>query len=425
MSDDESNDSGNNDDSVDDYIDSSVDSYVVNAQQFGTRNLYDTPDTSDDSDPFGSDSDSDTDNSDDDVGTAHFDHEDYADMMNPNSRRAKRAEYEHYMFKELCKKYDCDFEEQDDSVYACEHYKSLCRIVCPTCPDDDNVFSCHKCHNVIMLERDLTEKANRNKIKKEMEEKDRKEKKEGSKSIKKVKDDSDSELNQNLNKVSQTTNVFHELVSSEIEKIVCIKCDHKQKFRRECEKCGTRFASYICFKCRLMDNKCAKFGSSTDGFSASKNYFHCSDCGCCLVGKRRNYKHCSSCGVCVQKSMFERHPCRKGSLEADRLCSICQSGIRTQTSVIMRCGHVVHQDCYNTLIKATYKCPECQKSITDTKKIFTRMSREIELTPLHPELQKRVTINCNDCGTRSEVDYHYIGNRCSNKKCRSFNTYEV
>jgi RING finger/CHY zinc finger protein 1 len=89
----------------------------------------------------------------------------------------------------------------------------------------------------------------------------------------------------------------------------------------------------------------------------------------------------------------------------------------------MICGHVIHQECFTELIKNTYKCPECCKSITDTKEIFGAIKKEIDNTPLHQELQKIIQIKCNDCDNKNTVQFHYIGNQCS--LCKSFNTYIV
>jgi DNA-directed RNA polymerase subunit RPC12/RpoP len=108
------------------------------------------------------------------------------------------------------------------------------------------------------------------------------------------------------------------------------------------------------------------------------------------------------------------------------MCVVCRDNVRKNTSVIMMCGHVIHMDCYNVLIKSSYKCPECSKTITDTRLIFEKMAREIAHTPLHRDLQTKIDIKCNDCNTVSnDIDFHYIGNRCTNQKCRSFNTYEL
>jgi DNA-directed RNA polymerase subunit RPC12/RpoP len=258
---------------------------------------------------------------------------------------------------------DTEFKEvSKQTSIECEHYRNLCRILCPKCPDGENIYACHKCHNE---KQDL----------------------------------------KNINK--------HYLESNNIHYVLCIKCNHKQSFGKKCEKCKTVFAQYICIKCKLLNNK----GSWND-------YYHCDHCKCCYNGNKDYYKHCDNCNICISSTDIATHTCRKNNdWSINTLCTICQDSIRSQMSVIMLCGHVIHRDCFTELIKTTYKCPECSKSITDTAKIFATMKREIDQTPLHEELQKDAKIKCNDCNDKNIVKFHYIGNQCP--KCKSFNTYTI
>jgi RING finger and CHY zinc finger domain-containing protein 1 len=288
------------------------------------------------------------------------------------------------LFRDLCQKYDMDYCGIIKSTYSCDHYKSLCSIVCPLCPENKNKY---QCHNDTMMNIKFGDSIR------------------GKKSV------------QTLNKSIGFANdnvLYHELLSTSITHIICIKCKHKQKFRKNCEKCKIRFARYICFKCKLMDN-----------CNDPKNHYHCNDCDCCIIGKKRHFKHCNECMMCIQKNKFNKHVCKKDIWDGDRICSICQSSYKSQLLLILKCGHTIHKECYDAHIKSSYKCPECSKTIIDTTRIFSNIAKEIDNTPLHPELKKIVKIKCNDCNKINDVNFHYLGNRCVEPKCRSFNTYEI
>jgi hypothetical protein len=207
--------------------------------------------------------------------------------------------------------------------------------------------------------------------------------------------------------------IGHELSHNDIKMIQCIKCKHKQEFKNKCDKCDLKFASYCCYECKLMNN------------IKDREIYHCNKCNACRIGKQSDYEHCDKCKLCVQKQNIKIHGCIQGMMDADRLCPICQDGIRTQLSLIMKCGHTIHKDCYDLLVKNTYKCPECSQTIKDTTELFKNMAQEIRETTLHSELHRMVKIRCNDCGNENMAQYHYIGTMCPNKKCKSFNTYQI
>lgn len=307
------------------------------------------------------------------------------------NKKKQDMDQDRAVFNDLCKKYGFDYTGMLQSSYGCEHYRNACKVYCDQCPDGKNIYPCHKCHNEHMMKLDLQ------------------------KTMKLYRDNNPISKNNKSRKdnITKIDLPVHDMESEEIQYIQCIKCEHKQQFGKTCKKCKTIFCKYICFVCKLMDNR------------GADDYYHCNSCNCCLVGKRSDFLHCDKCETCVQKNKIVSHPCRKGMWDIDKLCSICQTGIRTQLSVIMVCGHIVHHDCFNVLTQNTYKCPECSKTIKDTRKIFEKLAREIDATPLHPDLQKKIKIRCNDCGEENTADFHYIGTRCLNDMCKSFNTYEI
>lgn len=333
--------------------DSDSDYYNLSDSSDSNRNVSD--DNSSIPDPYESEQSIDSDSSD-------------ASSTSDNVKRSKKKkEQESALFDQLCEKYNFDFKGIIASSYGCDHYQSRCKIVCPECPEGKDVYPCHKCHNAKMMQLDPL---------------------------------NDKDLTE------------HDLLSKDIDHVVCMNCSERQEFTGKCKACNTSFARYVCLECKLTNNKGSK-----------DSYYHCKGCGCCFVGKRSDFKHCNKCDVCIQKQQFDNHPCRKANSDNDRVCTICQDGIRTQTPIIMICGHMIHEECYNFLIKESYKCPVCSRTIKDASDIFRKIAQEVQATPLPPDLRKEIKIKCNDCEKENTVSFHYIGSMCPN--CDSFNTYEL
>lgn len=243
------------------------------------------------------------------------------------------------------------------NISACTHCQNKCKVICNDC---NKSYGCHKCHNEKIL-----------------------------------------------NSVSTTEH--HELKTKKITQVICMNCDQKQEFSQQCQKCKIIFADYICYECNVMMNVSPDL------------IFHCDKCKACLIKDNinLNYIHCDKCDNCIDSRNISNHICKKKS--SDSVCSICYENSRNRISVIMICGHTLHQDCYEMLIKSNYKCPECSKTITDTSRLFRQMEREIRNNPLPPELIKNVNIQCVDCSAKNTVKYHFVGNQCP--QCKSFNTY--
>jgi hypothetical protein len=285
-----------------------------------------------------------------------------SDSSDSFKKKAFSKDKKEKSFKRICKKYDLygilNDIPRNAEISGCDDYKNRCNIICDKCPEDKNIYPCHKCHNSI-------------------------------------------------------NEIGHELLHHDIKMIQCIKCKCKQEFKDRCEKCDLIFSSYYCYDCKLMDN------------TKDREIYHCDKCNACRIGKQSDYEHCDKCKICVQKDNIKTHGCIQGMMDADRLCPICQDGIRTQISLIMKCGHTIHKECFDLLIKNTYKCPECSQTIKDTKELFKNMAQEIRETTLHSELHRMVKIRCNDCNNENMAQYHYIGTMCPNQKCKSFNTYQI
>lgn len=92
--------------------------------------------------------------------------------------------------------------------------------------------------------------------------------------------------------------------------------------------------------------------------------------------------------------------------------------------VFMPCGHSIHRRCYEQHMKVSYKCPICNKSLTNMESQFRNLDVAIQSQPMPPEFRNTTAvILCNDCSGKSTVRYHWLGLKCS--ICRSYNTVEM
>ncbi|KAF2563054.1 hypothetical protein F2Q70_00018690 [Brassica cretica] len=92
---------------------------------------------------------------------------------------------------------------------------------------------------------------------------------------------------------------------------------------------------------------------------------------------------------------------------------------------VLPCGHTIHQKCLEEMREHyQYACPLCSKSVCDMSKVWEKFDVEIAATPMpEPYQNKMVQILCNDCGTKSEVQYHVVAQKCPN--CKSYNTRQT
>lgn len=75
-------------------------------------------------------------------------------------------------------------------------------------------------------------------------------------------------------------------------------------------------------------------------------------------------------------------------------------------------------------MKVSYKCPICNKSLTNMESQFRNLDVAIQTQPMPSEFQDTTAVVlCNDCSGRSTVRYHWLGLKCS--ICRSYNTVEL
>ncbi|KAF4641671.1 CHY zinc finger domain-containing protein [Toxoplasma gondii GAB2-2007-GAL-DOM2] len=274
---------------------------------------------------------------------------------------------DHLSFQEPRERTPEEQKEEDSGPWVgCPHYRRKCKVVAPCC---DEVFWCRHCHNEV--------------------------KSDGERDYRKA----------------------HELDRTAVSEIVCALCETKQPVSNKCIQCDTTFASYFCDICKFWDDEGLK-----------KEVYHCDDCGLCRTGGRENYFHCQVCGSCYSTQIRNSHKCVEKAMHQP--CPICCENMFTSVRQVhvLNCGHTLHADCLQQLNSEclglqALRCPLCCKSLGDYARIWERLDEEVARTPLPEELRRKATAICNDCGTRSEVDYHIVGLKCRN--CGGYNTREM
>lgn len=207
----------------------------------------------------------------------------------------------------------------------------------------------------------------------------------------------------------------HKMSRNEVKHILCMKCNTPQEpDTNECVNCEHELANYFCDKCVLYDNDC------------SKDIYHCDKCEICRLGLGlgKDYFHCDECNICLSIDLREKHKCVSNSTHSN--CPICNEYLFTSVHkvVFMKCGHSIHQSCYDELVKHSYKCPMCKKTVVNVETQFRILDQEIQQQPLpSPYNLWRCIISCNDCKGKSNVNYHILGLKC--KYCKSYNTNQL
>jgi RING finger/CHY zinc finger protein 1 len=169
-----------------------------------------------------------------------------------------------------------------------------------------------------------------------------------------------------------------------------------------CQACDTVFAHYYCEICKVY---------------SQKNAFHCDDCISCILGNIYEYQHCKKCNCCISRQKYDQHICIENRLDDN--CSICCTSLKYYNKVvILKCGHSLHEQCKDELLKTHTCCPICKMSLVDLADQYKQTEELIRKNPIHN--QKIVKIHCNDCIKQNDVLFHPFGTRCI--KCYSFNT---
>uniref|UniRef100_A0A7S1XWB5 RING-type domain-containing protein n=1 Tax=Phaeomonas parva TaxID=124430 RepID=A0A7S1XWB5_9STRA len=201
-----------------------------------------------------------------------------------------------------------------------------------------------------------------------------------------------------------------------VEEMLCMVCGTLQPVKGICanEKCKHSspeepLSTYYCDVCHLFDD------------DPDKHIYHCPYCNVCRAGRGLgiDYRHCMRCNACVR--LNAEHKCLDQVLQG--ACPICLEEVFRSTRPIkaLKCGHVMHKDCYQSYRQQAYTCPICWKSVDDMSEYFTQLDSYISHLPMPTEfLNFRSHILCHDCDTKSWVPFHFAYHKCTN--CVSFNT---
>ena len=184
--------------------------------------------------------------------------------------------------------------------------------------------------------------------------------------------------------------------------IICGFCDIEQKLNDNCVACDKQLrTTYYCRKCFIFDNN-------------DKYKYHCDKCNQCHCQNKYELENCSNCTICFKKNT--KHIC----INLEDNCSICFDKLCNDVICNLSCGHVIHHECYNELIKKSYKCPLCSKTILDMKDEFQKMDLEVENYNNFYKTLNFKEIYCNDCEKKSDTIFNYVGLKCN--VCGSYNT---
>lgn len=212
----------------------------------------------------------------------------------------------------------------------------------------------------------------------------------------------------------------HKFYTYKIKKIKCINCNSENNFSNQCYNCKINFAEKFCNLCNIW---------SSDKFT------HCSLCKICIHGKKHKLHHCTKCNICVNVKFKLTHKCKEELKEETKEeqktedCPICLEKILIESNECLKllCSHHLHKNCYELLIKNTNinkkipRCTLCKKSIVSIKDYETIFDKKILENPVDNYYKKwKSNISCNDCLTKSKINYHNHYNKCIN--CNSYNT---
>jgi Zinc-ribbon/Ring finger domain len=203
-----------------------------------------------------------------------------------------------------------------------------------------------------------------------------------------------------------------------VTEVMCMQCNTLQPaedrcINSECESNNRPFAKYFCRICHLYDD---------DG---SRAIFHCPYCNTCRLGLGLgiDFRHCMRCNACVSLDDKEHH-CIPQKLQGS--CPICHDSLFQSTEPLrgLNCGHVMHMKCFTEYRRRSYTCPLCMRCMEDMKDHFALLDTAVRMQPMPASfLNTKSNIYCQDCGKTSQVQYHFVGQKCFH--CSSYNTREM
>lgn len=207
----------------------------------------------------------------------------------------------------------------------------------------------------------------------------------------------------------------HTMDRAATKEILCMRCNTLQPVSRSCsnEKCKQAFARYFCKICVVYDDK------------EGKDIYHCPSCNICRVGKGLgiDFFHCMKCNQCMNMKFQRSHNCVEKAMESN--CPVCSQFMFFSTEPMkhLKCGHVMHTNCFIQYQKRNYRCPICSKSLEEVTPLYRRLDQHLALPANQMPWEYRMVrcdLYCYDCEKKSNTSYHFMYNKCP--ICSSYNT---
>jgi len=209
----------------------------------------------------------------------------------------------------------------------------------------------------------------------------------------------------------------HKINRHAVTEMLCMHCHILQPIAQNCKNCGESLGRYYCDICKFHDD------------TLGKEIYHCPHCGICRRGKGLDidFFHCNVCNMCLSVKLKGDHKCVENNSRSD--CVICGNDLFSsrQPVEVLKCGHVLHRLCFkNMLTHAQYCCPLCKTSMVDMTEVWQQIDTEIARQPMPTEFAEAIEkVLCNDCNTKSDVPFHWLGQKCRNTGCGGYNTSTV
>jgi len=128
--------------------------------------------------------------------------------------------------------------------------------------------------------------------------------------------------------------------------------------------------------------------------------------------------------MCLALRLKDDHKCFESNSKSD--CVICGLELFSsrQSIEVLKCGHMIHLNCFNNMLThSQYACPLCKKSMVDMAGVWASLDLEIAQQPMPADFaDAKERVLYNDCSVKSEVPFHWIGQKCSNAECGGYNT---
>eukprot|EP00866_Antonospora_locustae_P002308 jgi/Antlo1/2308/185 len=199
----------------------------------------------------------------------------------------------------------------------------------------------------------------------------------------------------------------HHLNRLDITRVLCLHCGSIQGKTAMCMMCKHSLSEYFCEVCCI--------------WACRANIFHCKKCGLCRHGSPELFEHCDRCEACIEKTdVCHNHV--SGGMKNN--CPICAESMfdSNKQTVLLRCGHSLHEECYFENIKSSIHCPLCFRLVGDDKEIRNQIKVMMaeNVYEISVEGGAESQISCFECGSICTTAQPSLFNAC--ERCGSYNT---